>query len=328
MMTPLEAIEASPPNVWLTAFRAFEPERHGFLGFSVPSHLDRFVRETRPGVLVAIWATSHADSAERGKLVGILQCSHVRGAGRDFTDPDTAAPGRKTGKEAIDFPFAVRAVRAWKIAPSKRPTVREFASTTFFAESGEGRATFLGSQGDRLTSEEARNLLKLAAEETAVYGEATRTEYSRGLFEDMLQPNRPGPVSQRGYEVEPAEGPKHLYVLGMQGKAAIFLNDVTAADFTIIKPGFSGSPSARCDALNASYPRGSAFRWKLYSSTEALGHHPVPSSAHAIAGERAMHAAAQENGGRSLGNEFFLCRKDKASDVILAGIKAANEFGR
>ena len=311
---------------WLKGFRAFEPERLGFVGFSTQPHLDRFLRETQPGVLVAIWATSHADPAESGKLVGVIQCSHVCGAGPDFTDPHGAATGMEAAKEAADFPFVVQAVRAWRIAPSHRPTIKEFAPTTYFAESGNSRATFLGSQGDRLTAEEARKLLKMTVEETTVYGEATRKEHSRGLFEDVLRPSRPGPVSQRSYDVEPAEGPKHLYVLEMQGKAAIFLNDVSAVDFTIIKPGFSGNPSTRCEALNASYPRGSAFRWKIFSSTEALGHLPVPSSAHAIAGESAMHAAAQGNGGRSLGNEFFLCRKDKVNDVILAGIKASQEF--
>lgn len=144
--------------------------------------------------------------------------SHLCGAGRDFTDPHGAATGMEAAKEAADFPFAVQAVRAWRIAHSHRPTIKEFAPATYFAKSGETRATFLGSQGDRLTAEEARKLLQLTVEETAVYGEATRKEHSRGLFEDVLRPSRPGPVSRRGYDVEPAEGAKHLYVLKCRAK--------------------------------------------------------------------------------------------------------------
>ena len=55
MMTPIEAIEASPPNVWLTSFYGFVLLLGGgSWGSPNSGQRDHFVRETKPGALVVI----------------------------------------------------------------------------------------------------------------------------------------------------------------------------------------------------------------------------------------------------------------------------------
>lgn len=323
LMSPLESIERDPPNVWLTSFDGFGPEEWGFIGFANEAHRARFLRETRPGVIVLIWASSRALRVDRGRIVGIVQCSHETGRALDFMPRTTHAAKQADAKTRDRWDFAVRIVRAWRIEPSHRRKIAEFAPKTYFTSAGTDRATFLGSQGDRLAPDEAAKLLQLTVEEVNVYGQPPVGSNARGLLEAVLKPSKPGPVSQMGYWSEPAEGPKHLYVLKLTGQASTFLNDASAHGSVIVKPGFSGDPQVRCAGLNAAFPASAAFRWIVHSSTGKAGLDPFPSSVEAKIGEAAMQGFICQAGGRSLGDEFFLISRHRVDDILDAGTTAA-----
>ena len=325
MMLTDTADNADATNVWLTSFDGFGPEVWGFVGFSLESHRARFLRESRPGVLVVIWVSSRGPQNERGKIVGIAQCSHETGAARDFM-PAADFESKQRDKRTKDkWDFAVRITRAWRILPNQQLPVRQFAPKTYYASSGNDRGTFLGSQGDRIEPGEAGKLFELMVTEVNVFGQPAVAPTARGLLESLLRPSRPGPVSQEGFWVEPAEGSKHLYVLKLSGKAAIFLNDPAALGKVIVKPGFSSEPDARCAGLNGAYPNGAAFRWLIYSSTVKRGVAPLANSEAAMLAERAMQQAILANGGRSLGNEFFLLDEREINAVLDAGLEAVGQ---
>ncbi len=47
MLDPKAAILSDPPDVWIKSFYGFSPEDWGFLGYSDPWKVDRFLKESR-----------------------------------------------------------------------------------------------------------------------------------------------------------------------------------------------------------------------------------------------------------------------------------------
>ena len=62
---PFAAIESDPPNVWLTSFYGFAPRNWGFLGFTTEIMRNSFVRRSKAGALVVVYAASGAGAATR-----------------------------------------------------------------------------------------------------------------------------------------------------------------------------------------------------------------------------------------------------------------------
>jgi len=139
----------------------------------------------------------------------------------------------------------------------------------------------------------------------------------------VLSPSRPGPVSKSGFMVREAEGPKHLYMLRLHGDEDNFLG-YAAQGCSIVKVGFSVSPQTRCDAHNKTLPA-CAFGWQIENSTFYEKRDPLPTSIHALAGERAMKDILVKRG-RSLGGEFFLADRKAIETAWAAGIVAAEQF--
>ena len=259
MMTPQGSIEADPPNVWITYFDGFAPQRFGFVGFTLEGHRKSLVKRSDAGVLVVVAGTFRAAVEERRNIIGLLQCSHETGPASDFMPPDAAAeeltetpPGR--------WGLAVRAVRAWSVLPHSRMPIGEFASETYTPQ----RAQRIGSAGMRLTASEARRILDLDLVEVDVYGQPPIGPTEPGPARAALTPSRPGPISQAPSMHSEAEGPKHLYMLALSGKPSVFLNDPSAKG-RIVKIGFSKAPETRRAAFNARLPVGQ-FGWSLHKS--------------------------------------------------------------
>ncbi|MGO1304750.1 MAG: hypothetical protein ACTMKV_08185, partial [Sphingomonas parapaucimobilis] len=184
-------------------------------------------------------------------------------------------------------------------------------------------ARAIGSMCLRLTPSEARRVLDLNLVEIPVYGGAPVEPQLPGPATQVLLPSRPGPVSQSGYMVREAEGPKHLYILRLHGDADKFLGYETSGH-SIVKVGFSVSPQTRCDAHNGALPA-CAFEWKIEKSTHAEQRSPFPSSNHALAGEGEMKKLLA-NEGKSLGGEFFLVETKSVDRAWKAAIVAAENW--
>ena len=321
LMFPMEAIKSDPPNVWLTSFYGFRPEEWGFLGFTQPDARNSFLRRSKPGALVVIYGAGEAAKNERGKILGIQQCSHELGSAQDFTSPAEWELKSRDPKRLNRWNLAVRAVRAWRVTSTTRMDVRKFAPSATANEAWE----HIGAYGVPLTSQEALNILKLDLQEVEVYGQGHILASVAGTAKEILAPSKAGPVSKNAYVVKEAEGPKHLYVLKLQGDVSAFLGRSEPTRL-IVKAGFSKDPQVRCDDHNRALPR-CAFRWEVMYSGITSGFSPHPTSDHAKAGERAMQIALCEgHGGESLGGEFFLTEPVSVEKAWKAGNQAATDY--
>lgn len=319
LMSPQEAIECDPPNVWLTSFYGFAPRNWGFLGFTIEWMRSRFVRESEPGALVVVYAASGAQPAERGKIIGIQQMGDRIGDAREFMTPNAWAEKQANPDRRDKWNLAVQAVRAWQITPESRMSVQDFAPDTY----SPGRSQVIGAQGMKLTSAEARKILDLDLVEVPVFGGPPIDGFMPGPAAEVMKPSRPGPVSQTPHMVREAEGPKHLYVLRLNGNADHMLGR-SAGQRTIVKVGFSRSPETRCADHNRALPA-CAFQWQVDRSTFAEGRNPFPSSHHALAGEAAMKDWLEQVG-ESLGGEFFLADPQTIERAWEQGLHAAENW--
>ena len=315
MMSPLDAINADPPNVWITYADGFEPWIWGFAGFTDEKMRDSFVRKSEPGVLLVHVGSNRAEPSQRQRVIGVLQCSHEVGRDKDYMPGDAYAEKEKLERSAGRWSHAVRAVRAWRVLPHNQPFFEDFAPETY--NPSAVRAT--GAWGKAMTADDARALLALELEEVDVFDQPPVNGIP-GPAVDVLQPSRPGPTSQSPQEHKEAEGPCHVYILALSGKPGIFLNDPSARG-KIVKAGFSKVPEERREAHNRHLPVG-PFQWGILKSTEAEGRPAFPGSIQGLAAEAAMINVLDRDG-RSLGREFFLA-EDK---VIEEAWKAAVEAG-
>lgn len=314
--SPIEVIGAQEPDVWLTSFYGFSPRNWGFLGFTQASMRDSFIRRSKPGALVVVYAASGGAPHERGHILGVQQVSHRIGDAREFMDPKAWNAKQSDPERSGKWNYGVQAVRAWRITPETRLKVADFAPVTFTP----GRGQVIGAQGMRLDPSEARRILELDLEEVEVFGGLPIYFSTAGPASQILKPSRPGPVSSTPHMVREAEGPKHLYILRLEGNAHHFMGrDVE--DLTIVKVGFSRSPDTRCNDHNRALPD-CAFRWVVDRSTFLDGREAFSSSDPAIAGENAMKDWLDRYG-ESLGGEFFLTDPDQVERAWNKGIAAA-----
>ena len=319
LLNPAAAIDADPPDVWLTSYYSFVPEDWGLLGFTKEYMRQRFLRQSQPGALVVVYGASTALASARRRVLGIQQQSHRTGTKWDFLSPTAAAAERADPQRAEKWTYAVQTIRAWRIPDERQPLVEEIFPETYAGKNG----MVIGSQGLKLTPAEARRLFDLDLVETPVWGGYEFEAALPGPARAVLSPSRPGPVAQSAYVVREAEGPKHLYILRLNGRAEHLL-DEEVGDALIVKVGFSHSPSTRRDAHNRSLPA-CAFRWEVEYSTAASGRAPFPSSRHALAGENLLKDNLSKTG-RSLGGEFFLVEREALDHAWSDAIKAADAW--
>lgn len=315
-VNPLAAIAGSESDVWLTSFYGFAPRNWGFLGFTSEGMRKRFVRESRPGALVVVYAASKASPDERGRVIGIQQMGARLSDASEFMPKEAWAEKQANPDRRDKWNNAVQAVRAWRVTPETRMRVEDFAPESY----SPGRSQFIGAWGVKITSDEARNILDLDLVEVEVFGGHSAFDGLPGPASTILKPSRPGPVSQTGHWAKEAEGPKHLYVLRLSGNADHLLG-YPSNGHSIVKVGFSHSPQTRCDTHNSAIPA-CAFKWLIERSSFVDGHEPFPTSRHALAGEKAMKdlLAAQS---KSLGGEFFLADNQSIDRAWTVAIRAA-----
>jgi hypothetical protein len=321
LMSPMEAIYGDPPNVWLTSFYGFRPEEWGLLGFTDEDRRRGFVENSQPGALVVVYGAGKASKEELGQIIGIQQCSHQLGHSRQFMAPHEWEAKERDPERTGKWNYAVKATRAWRVTPESRMNVRDFAPDATATEAWQ----HIGSRGVKLNRQEALNILKLDLQEVDVYGENPIIGSSPATAKKLLAPSKAGPVSQSPFVTKESEGPKHLYVLRLNGDTDAFLGE-RAGGKMIVKSGFSKSPQTRCDDHNRALPR-CAYRWQVLYSGVASGFAPYPSSDHAKAGERAMQEIlCRQPDGFSLGGEFFLAESELIEEAWQRGNQIAKEY--
>lgn len=300
------APDSLPNNqaVWLTSFWGFAPDQWGCIGFSDEPKRSRFLAKTQPGVLVAIYVTKNKGAVlERGKVVGVVEVSHEAGHAQKFISGDQWARKEADQISRDKWLFALRVTRAWRIAPEDQQNVEDI----FTASYSVGGSQHIGAAGVPLGPEEVEKLLQLDVYEVPVYGISRQIDGTVVTLETALTPSRAIPPPTTGYWVGETDGPKHLYIMGLEGDIAAYLgrSPKSVEDKEIIKVGFSKSPMSRRDQIQANYPVG-AFRWKILRPLDPSAPAPFANARIAIVGEDAMKARLVNGGAESLGGEFFL----------------------
>lgn len=314
MLDPKAAIMRNPPDVWLTSYYGFDPESWGLVTFTDQGDRANFIDQSVPGTLIVVYGTKDLKTGEAGLILGVQQVSHVIGPSEKFIEPTRWEIKQESKPDSWNY--GVQCTRAWRLPEEFRPLVDDFAPSTYTIDD----ARTIGRRGKRLTSREARKLLKLPLVEVPVYNGRPVALLPPEEGEQALTPSRPGPVSQSPRLVREAEGPKHLYILNMRGELRHFIGEKQAGR-RIVKVGFSVSPDNRRMAFDAALP-GNKISWEVHRSTFKDGKPPFPSSKHALAGEQAMKGHLQKCG-RSLGGEFFLADDVAIEDAWRLALKAA-----
>lgn len=313
----VEQIVSDPPNVWLTSFYGFNPDEWGCVGFSLGGQRKTYLRETKIGNLIVVYGAKNKEipEHERGKVLGFFQMSRDTGHSHQWISPMQIARNERLGRQD-KWTDAVKAKRAFKIVPEDRPTIEDFAPTTYTSNNLQ----HVGSQGVRLLPDEARRLLDYEFMEQSVYAEnpLAVTQIS------SLRPSKGLSGAKKDYTVivEP-NGPKELYVLRLIGNKSHFLkNPESELDgYEIVKVGLSKSPQSRCDYFNWSMPE-CAFEWEVLMTTRKHTGDVYANQDIALAGEDKMKTILDEHG-KSLGGEFFLAHQDTIDEAWFAGRRAA-----
>jgi len=320
---------APPPDslpggraVWLTSFWGFAPDQWGCIGFSNEARRSRFLAKTKPSVLVAIYVTKGKGAREeRGKVIGVLEVSHETGHAERFISGDRWAEKEADPDSRGKWLFALRATRAWRIAPEDWRNVDELFPEAYASADPQ----FIGDAGVPVGPDEAEKLLQLDVYEVPIYGQNRPVDSTTiTTLETSLTPSRAIPPAESGYWVGETDGPKHLYILKLDGDIAAYLGRklATVEDKAIIKVGLSKSPLSRRDQIQGAYPVGT-YRWAVFRPQDTKVPAPYANARIAIAGEDAMKARLVDDGAESLGGEFFLAPDWLVHQTWTAGRVAA-----
>ncbi len=317
MLDITEQIRATPPNVWLTSFYGFKPDEWGCVGFSLAGQREKYLNETQNGNIIVIYGAKNKETPEdeRGKVLGFMQMSRDIGHSHLWISPMQIERNKRLGR--LDkWTDAVKAKRAFKIVPEDRPTIEEFAPTTYSINNLQ----HVGSQGVQLLPDEAMRLLDYEYEEQSVYAENPLAVTTIA----KLQPSKGVPGASKNYTVivEP-DGPKELYILRLTGNKSHFLGRPASEleGLKIIKVGLSKSPQSRCEHFNWSMPE-CAFEWKILTTTRQHTGDIYANQDIALAGEDKMKTILDEHG-KSLDGEFFLAHQDTIDEAWFSGRRAA-----
>ncbi|MCF6122069.1 hypothetical protein EN904_26900 [Mesorhizobium sp. M7A.F.Ca.CA.001.07.2.1] len=308
-------------QVWLTSFWGFDPASWGCIGFADEARRARYLSNSKPGTLVAIYVTKGKGPENmRGKVVGVLEISHEIGHAQEFISGDRWAEKERDQDSRGKWLYAVKATRAWRIVPEDWRRVEELFPQAYRGSNAE----LIGANGVPVSADEAAELYELDVYEVPVYGQTEPVDPTIQTLESALSPSRAVRPASRPYWVGETNGPKHLYILRLVGNIGAYLGrrDDEVEDKHIIKVGFSKSPQARRDQIQSAYPRG-AFHWEVFKPSPQPDTAPYASAEIAIAGEDAMKKRLVEDGAEVLGGEFFLADDNLIYRIWAAGSNAA-----
>lgn len=308
-------------QVWLTSFWGFDPASWGCIGFADEARRNRYLANSKPGTLVAIYVTRAKGPEDmRGKVVGVLEISHETGHAQNFISGDRWAEKERDPESRGKWLYAVKATRAWRVIPEDWRPVEELFPQAYHSSHPE----FIGASGVPLSTDEAAKLYELDVYEVPVYGQTDPVDPTIQTLESALSPSRAVRPASRPYWVGETDGPKHLYILRLRGNLASYLGrrEDEVEDKHIIKVGFSKSPQARRDQIQSAYPRG-AFVWEVFRPDPQPDNAPYGNAEVAIAGEDAMKKRLVEDGAEVLGGEFFLVDDNLVYRTWVAGKNAS-----
>ncbi|RUY22423.1 hypothetical protein, partial [Mesorhizobium sp. M7A.F.Ca.CA.004.12.1.1] len=142
-------------QVWLTSFWGFDPASWGCIGFADEARRARYLSNSKPGTLVAIYVTKGKGPENmRGKVVGVLEISHEIGHAQEFISGDRWAEKERDQDSRGKWLYAVKATRAWRIVPEDWRRVEELFPQAYRGSNAE----LIGANGVPVSADEAAEL--------------------------------------------------------------------------------------------------------------------------------------------------------------------------
>jgi hypothetical protein len=292
-------IERTNPRIWLKAFWGFDPENDGYLGFTLESNRDRFLRLYQPNDLILIYGANSENTADehRRQVLGLLEIEPISITDRQKISEAGYKRKISNGWENR-WTYAAPVRRAWII--NRKIEVKHIAPYTYTHE----MARLIASRGELLESSEANEILKLPVSPVNVFGEPPIeiTRASEFTLEKLFSPSR-GITPAFGERTQHLnDGEHYLYMLEFVGDISALLgsNGVDWSRSAVVKVGYSSNPARRCDEHNAALPPASTMKWKLTYKSR-----PFSDGVSAKEAEDRMKMLFA-NKFKSLGGEFFV----------------------
>ncbi|AKI02264.1 hypothetical protein IMCC20628_03577 [Hoeflea sp. IMCC20628] len=320
-----DPFDTANPNIWLTSMWGFDALNWGFVGFTNEADRKWLLDQISPGCLLAVYVTDDSKRAPalHGKLAGFLQLNEQIGFAKDFMPGDAYARIEANSEESGRWNYAIGASRAWQIVDGAQPRIDLIAPETVGPSSGPGNMRqLIGRRGVRFAASEIANIRELPVIEVPCFGGRRTFNTTPQPLVRSVQTSSAVPRSSEPYTVQEDDGPKHLYMLQLDGDLSHFLGRPAAAvhSLSIIKVGYSGEPTARCYAFNKALPA-CAFHWHLLRIED--GNPPWANWKVAQVGEDAMKYQLQRLDAEPLGGEFFLATSGQIEHAWMRGRNAA-----
>lgn len=308
---------------WLTSTWGWSPREWGCLGFTHEWMRDKFVAQTKPGVIVAIYVSGNpkADKQLKGRIAGFYEISHQEGHLYDFIDERHRDVHERDPDQRTKWIWALRASRAWDIDLSQPPSVEEVLPGFVSSET----ALQIGSRGMPITEpDHIANILKLPVVEVPVFGGAGDITSQASVLSREVKISRAIYPPKEPYFVAETDGPKHIYILRLSCSAEEWCEEgrQIPQGAGIIKVGFSKSPRSRKRQIQAAYPQG-RFNWEIVHPDPIPKMAPYKDAKTAIAGEDAMKLFLGAESHRILGGEFFLANENEIKQAWDLGSNVA-----
>ncbi|MEP2942345.1 MAG: hypothetical protein ABJO72_00950 [Hyphomicrobiales bacterium] len=314
-------------GIWLTSFWGWNPDKWGCLSFSKEWMRDKFIEQTEPGVLLAIYvsSSSYSDPSLAGRIVGFMEITHETGDLHQFIDKDSIASLQTDPQLKDKWRYSLRASKAWEIEqpyPFVQDTLPSFVN--------QARGRQIGARGmPVIDPDHIANLMRLPVRQVPVFnGEIADNEQPNQTLANIAKKvSRAIYPPKEPYFCAESDGPKYLYILRLSGDAGDWLSphEKPQKEAQIYKVGFSKNPISRARQIQSAYPEG-RFKWEILFPDPIPTVAMYPDAKTAIAGEDAMKEYLAKDKKRILGGEFFLATKEEITAAWQYGNEVANKF--
>ncbi len=337
--------DSKEKGLWLKSEWDFTPDEWACIGFKTEGRRDGFFKRTGEGAIIAFFIVRgrSKDKDMSGKVVGFFELSAEKDKTQKFICPEFWDKHQLNLETNNRWLHGVGISRAWLVNKDDWEDVEFIFPNTYTKE----RSFSIGAHGRKVTEADFNQIKRLRIKPVKVYGQPLpdaepEIETAGDLLrlreiqlygydgfpakpepiraEDSIKPSRAGPINKGNYSVGEIDGPRHLYILKLEGSPADWLG-YDCQDKIIIKVGFSKSPHERCASIQSNYPKGQ-FKWGVMFPKQ-FNNPPAPDGNTAKIGEDAMKKFLKDNA-EPLDGEFYLVPKNLCKPCFDAGLSAIN----
>lgn len=303
------------PEVWVTGMWGFNPELHGYVGFTTEGPRKKFIDKSAPGALMMVIGQNgpKADPRDVGRVLGLVELDP-----RPVDESECMSPEeyvRKVaefGKER--WRLAMPALKAWRIG-------REIRASYVAPQTCSARnARAVGASCLRLQEFEVERVLNLPVTPWRVWGqpewaadETAHTEVAAKVAVSRGPPPAFGDVTHHR-----EDGENSLYILRLEGCVQRLLPKADLFGRHVVKIGRSNDVKRRVEEFNCGFPPGSDLRWVVRSIQKFKNADDAHQAEQDFLSRLSLRHLA-------IGKEFAIAT-DKELDLLLAAVAEKSAF--